>query len=274
MPVVDGERNAALLAWYAGHGRDLPWRNTTDPYRIMVSEVMLQQTQAARVVGHYERFLGRFPTVDALASAPLAEILDAWSGLGYNGRARRLREAARIVAAAGWPTTARELETLPGVGPYTAAAISTFAFGEEVAAIDTNTRRVLSRWNGEPLQGAALVAAGAAALGSPAADWNQAMMDLGATICTVREPQCPRCPVSNWCAGPEGYVPTTPQARFEGSFRQLRGAVVRAVLTGPQSAESLAGRSGFPVDAVELALEDLVEEGMLIEDANGYAIAD
>lgn len=272
--LVDGERNAAMLAWYAEHGRELPWRGTDDPYRVMVSEVMLQQTQAARVIVPYQRFIAQFPTVGALAAAPLATVLDAWSGLGYNTRARRLREAARIIVADGWPTSVQGLEALPGVGPYTAAAIGSFAFDAQVATVDTNVRRVLSRWNGEPLDGAALAAAAGAALGSPAADWNQAVMDLGATICVARGARCAECPVSDWCPGPQGYVPTTAQAKFEGSFRQLRGAVVRAVLTGPQTTASLAERSGFPLDAVELAIEDLVEEGMLIDRADGYAIAD
>jgi A/G-specific adenine glycosylase len=271
---LDDERNAALLSWYAANRRDLPWRGIDDPYRILVSEVMLQQTQAARVVGHYQRFVERFPTVEALAAASLADVLDSWSGLGYNARARRLREAARIVAAEGWPTTTAGLEALPGVGRYTAAAVAAFAFGEHVVAIDTNVRRVVSRWNGEPLEGEALIAATQAALGSPAVDWTQAVMDLGASICLVRGARCDHCPVSDWCAGPQSYIPPLPQARFEGSTRQLRGAVVRAVLTGLQTPEALAERSGFPVEAVELALDDLVEEGMLIEDDEGYVVAD
>jgi A/G-specific adenine glycosylase len=271
---VDEERNAALLSWYAEHRRDLPWRGVADPYRVLVSEVMLQQTQAARVVDHYQRFIERFPTVEALAAASLVDVLDAWSGLGYNARAHRLRETARTVTTEGWPRRAAELEALPGVGPYTAAAIASFAFGEHVAAVDTNVRRVISRWNGEPLEGGALLAAAAAALGSPSSDWNQAVMDLGASICLTRGARCETCPVAAWCAGPQSYIPAVPQARFEGSFRQLRGAVVRAVLTGPQTTAALAERSGFPEAAVELALDDLIEEGMLVEDDDGYAVAD
>ena len=272
--LVDRERNAALLSWYAQNKRDLPWRGATDPYLVLVSEVMLQQTQASRVVPHYERFVARFPSIDVLAAASLGEVLDAWSGLGYNGRARRLREAARVIVRNGWPETAEELEHLPGVGAYTAAAVASFAYGEHVVTIDTNVRRVISRWNGEPLDGAPLRTATEAALGDPAADWNQAVMDLGASVCVARNARCGQCPVSAWCAGPESYVPTTAQARFEGSARQLRGAVVRAVLTKKQTPDELARRTGFPVQAVELALADLVEEGLLVVGDNGYTIAD
>lgn len=272
--LVDRERNTALLAWYAEHRRDLPWRGVTDPYLILVSEVMLQQTQAARVVPHYEAFVERFPTVDSLANAPLSDVLAAWSGLGYNARARRLREAARMVVADGWPQTTDELEGLPAVGTYTAAAIASFAYGQHVVTIDTNVRRVISRWNGEPLEGAALRAAAEVALGEPAADWNQAIMDLGASLCLARSARCGECPVADWCAGPESYVPTVPQARFEGSTRQLRGAIVRAVTAAPRSTNELARHTGFPTEEVELALEDLVIEGLLVEGDGDYSIAD
>ena len=272
--VVDLERNAALLSWYAENKRDLPWRGATDPYLVLVSEVMLQQTQASRVVPHYERFVARFPGIDVLAAASLGEVLETWSGLGYNGRARRLREAAREIVKDGWPKTVEELQRLPGVGAYTAAAVASFAYGEHVVTIDTNVRRVISRWNGEPLDGAPLRAAAEAALGAPAADWNQAVMDLGASVCVARGARCDQCPVSAWCAGPESYVPTMAQARFEGSARQLRGAVVRAVLTSSQTPDELALRTGFPVQEVGLALADLVEEGLLVVGDHGYTIAD
>ncbi len=271
---LDRERNAALLSWYAENKRDLPWRGAADPYLVLVSEVMLQQTQASRVATHYERFVARFPNIDVLASASLGEVLEVWSGLGYNGRARRLREAARAIVKDGWPDTAEELQRLPGVGAYTAAAVASFAYGEHVVTIDTNVRRVISRWNGEPLDGGPLRAATEAALGDPAADWNQAVMDLGASVCVARGARCSECPVSAWCAGPESYVPTMAQARFEGSTRQLRGAVVRAVLTSSRTPDELALRTGFPVQEVELALADLVEEGLLVVADQGYMIAD
>ena len=272
---LDQDRNTALLAWYAEGQRELPWRDTADPYRVLVSEVMLQQTQAARVVPYYEAFIETFPTVDSLAAAALGDVLTVWTGLGYNGRARRLRDAARIIAADGWPDSVEELRKLPGVGNYTAAAIASFAFGDHVVTIDTNVRRVISRWNGEPLDGAALQAATEAALGEPAADWNQALMDLGASLCLARAARCGECPVADWCAGPESYVPTAPHARFEGSNRQLRGAIVRAVVASPRSAQELASQTGFSADEVDLAIEDLVLEGLLANDDNGgYRVAE
>lgn len=272
---IDRERNAALLFWYDEQRRDLPWRDADDPYLVLVSEVMLQQTQASRVVPYFQRFVDQFATVEVLAAASLTEVLAAWSGLGYNGRARRLREAARIIVDDGWPQTTDGLRRLPGVGPYTAAAIASFAYDDHVVTIDTNVRRVISRWNGEPLEGAGLRAATEVALGAPAADWNQAVMDLGAIVCVARGARCGECPVVDWCAGPGSYVPTTPQARFEGSTRQLRGAIVRAVVASPCSAVELAHYTGTALEAVELAVEDLIEEGLLTKDTAGhFSIAD
>src|ERR1700704_6553728 len=154
----------SLLRWYADHGRDLPWRGTRDPYRVLVSEVMLQQTQAARVVPYLERFLARFPDERALAAAPTADILAAWSGLGYNRRALALQRAARIVAREGWPRDEAGLRRLPGVGPYTAAAVASFAFGAHVPAVDTNARRVIERLDRRRRPPAALLRRAAALL--------------------------------------------------------------------------------------------------------------
>lgn len=272
---LEDARNDALLAWYADQKRDLPWRGEADPYRILVAEVMLQQTQAARVVPFYDRFVAAFPTAGDLASAVLQDVLDAWSGLGYNARALRLREAARIVHSDGWPTTLETLMDLPGVGPYTASAIASFAFGAQVPAIDTNLQRVLSRWHGESLNGAALSVAAATALGEPASDWNQAMMDLGATRCTPRSPRCGACPVQDWCAGPAAYSPPTAQGRFEGSSRQLRGAIVRALVRGPLRTDDIIQQTGFPAAGVEAALGDLSADGLILAGPNGsYRIAD
>ncbi len=272
---LEDARNDALLAWYADQKRDLPWRDETDPYRILVSEVMLQQTQAARVVPFYDRFITAFPTAGDLATAVLQDVLDAWSGLGYNSRALRLRETARTVHADGWPTTPEALMDLPGVGPYTAAAIASFAFGARVPAIDTNLRRVLSRWHGESLNGAALSVAARTALGNPASDWNQAMMDLGATQCTSKSPRCGTCPVEAWCAGPSAYVPPSAQGRFEGSSRQLRGAIVRALVRGPSRPEDLIQQTGFSAVEVDAALGDLLTDGLILQGSNrDYRIAD
>jgi A/G-specific adenine glycosylase len=272
---VDAERNVALLTWYGERKRALPWRQHTDPYAVLVSEFMLQQTQAARVAPFFERFMGRFPTLESLAEAPLGDVLEAWAGLGYNGRAMRLREAAQRIMVTGWPDDLVGLQELPGVGPYTAAAIASFAFGMRVAAIDTNLRRVLSRWYGEPLDGALLRSAAEAALADDAASWNQAMMDLGATTCRPRNPLCEECPVEEWCSGPQAYVSPHPQARFEGSARQLRGAIVRAVVRAPQTFEDLRRETGFPTEEIELALDDLEDEGLIVETDDGdFIVAD
>jgi A/G-specific adenine glycosylase len=272
---LDAERNQALLAWYADRKRSLPWRERPDPYGVLVSEFMLQQTRAARAAPFFERFMERFPTIEALAKAPLGDVLEAWSGLGYNGRAMRLRDAARRIAVTGWPHDVLGLQELPGVGPYTAAAIASFAFGVRIPAIDTNLRRVLSRWYGEPLDGALLRSAADAALADDAGAWNQAMMDLGSTTCRPRNPLCEQCPVEEWCSGPQAYVSPHPQARFEGSARQLRGAIVRAVVRGPQSFEDLRRETGFPTEELELALDDLEDEGLLIEtEDGGFVVAD
>lgn len=271
---VELERNQALLAWYGSRRRDLPWRGTSDAYRILVAEVMLQQTQASRVVPYYLRFLEQFPTAESLATAPLGEVLDCWSGLGYNTRAVRLRETARIVTAEGWPRDIGALQDLPGIGPYTAAAMASFAFGAKVPAVDTNLRRVLSRWHGEPLDGPLLMTVAAATLADDAGSWNQAMMDLGATVCRPRNPTCDDCPVEAWCAGPDGYVPAFPQARFEGSARHLRGAIVRAVVREPHTFEDLRRETGFGTTEIEMALEDLVTEGLVAETETGYTVGE
>jgi A/G-specific adenine glycosylase len=253
------------MQWYSDHRRDLPWRSAPSPYGTLVSEAMLQQTQVDRVIPRYVAFMQRWPTVEALASAPRSEVVAEWSGLGYNARAVRLHEAARTITSDGWPTTAEDLARLPGVGPYTAAAIASIGFGEHVAAVDTNLRRVLSRWAGEPLSGAPLRTVAAAWVGSPAGEWNQAVMDLGATMCRPRSPRCDRCPVRSWCADPNVYEPPRRQGRFEGSNRQLRGALVRAYATGadPLDAGLALGRSAEEVHA---ALGRLVAEGLLPDD--------
>ena len=254
----------ALLAWYAREGRDLPWRRTTDPYAILVSEVMLQQTQVARVVPRYEAWLERWPDETALADARRADVLAAWVGLGYNTRAVRLQEACRVVAREGWPPTADGLRRLPGVGPYTAAAVASFAFGEEVAAVDTNVRRVAERLGrGDP---AALVPAGRAA------DWNQAMMELGATVCGARAARCDACPVGAWCASRGAVVvparaPAGTRERFEDSTRWVRGRIVAALAAG----EGVP--AAIPPERVEPALAGLVRDGLVVVDGGAPRLA-
>jgi A/G-specific adenine glycosylase len=200
----------ALLAWFSVHGRNLPWRHTRDPYAILVSEVMLQQTQVSRVVPRYLGWLARWPTVEALAGASPADVIRAWQGLGYNRRGLNLHRAARVIAERGWPD---DLTELPGVGPYTAAALRNQAFGEDVLPVDTNVRRVLDR-TGREFTAAA----------------TQALFDLGATLCLARVPRCDECPLADVCPS-RGmrFEPLRRQSPLEGSFRQRRALTLRLV---------------------------------------------
>jgi A/G-specific adenine glycosylase len=193
-----------LLTWYGRNKRDLPWRQNRDPYRVWLSEIMLQQTRVAAVIEYYHRFLTRFPSIDALAAAPEAKVLAAWSGLGYYRRARMLHAAAKkIVTEFGgkFPVTALELQELPGVGRYTAAAIASIAFDERVAVVDGNVERALQRITGRSLAGEPLWQLASALIAQKRpGDSNQAMMELGATICIPKTPECPKCPVLDFCA--------------------------------------------------------------------------
>jgi len=199
-----------LLAWYASHARQLPWRETCDPYRVWLSEIMLQQTRVAAVLDHYREFLRRFPTVQKLAAAREASVLSAWSGLGYYRRARMLYRAAKLIVKerkGNFPTTAAEWRQLPGVGRYTAAAIASIAFGEPVAVVDGNVERVLQRISGHRLAGEELWTSAEKLLDpTRPGDFNQAMMELGATVCTPRAPVCLTCPVMHLCAA-RGELP-------------------------------------------------------------------
>ncbi len=190
-----------LLPWYDRHARDLPWRESRDPYRVWLSEIMLQQTRVTAVIAHYHEFLRRFPTVEKLARAREASVLAAWSGLGYYRRARMLHAAAKVLARRGtFPATAGELRDLPGVGRYTAAAIASIAFGEPVAVVEGNVERVLQRFSGRRLAGKEFWSAAEDLLDRDRpGDFNQAMMELGATICTPRAPACLTCPVVEFC---------------------------------------------------------------------------
>ena len=215
---------AALMAWYAAMGRhDLPWRRTRDPYAVLVSEVMLQQTQVERVLPKYAEFLAAFPTLEALADAPVAEVIRRWGSLGYNRRAVRLRLAARAaIDAGGLPSGVDALRALPGCGPYTAAAVACFAFGAGVAVVDTNVRRVLGR---AVAGDAAISDAAARRIGATLVppgqgrDWALALMDLGATVCTARAPSCGACPLAStcvWLARPPRLPPLARPEPAEG----------------------------------------------------------
>ncbi len=203
-----------LLAWYDRHQRELPWRRDRDPYRVWLSEIMLQQTRVAAVLEHYLRFLRCFPTLPKLAAARLSSVLAAWSGLGYYRRAQRLHQAAKKLVkenAGKLPESAQELRALPGIGRYTAAAIASIAFGEPVAAVDGNVERVLERLLGRNLAGEKLWQAAENLLSRQRpGDFNQAMMELGATICLPRGPKCPFCPVFPVCAT-RGEMQTQPK---------------------------------------------------------------
>jgi len=225
----------ALLAWFRAHGRDLPWRQTRDPYAILVSEVMLQQTQVARVVPRFLAFLERWPNAEALAAASPAEVIREWQGLGYNRRALNLHRAARRIAAEGWP---EDLTELPGVGRYTADAVARFALDRPILPVDTNVSRVLERTGGE--------------FGPASA---HALMDLGATVCLARIPRCGACPLADRCPSRgRRYEPLRKQSRFEGSFRQQRARALRLVAGGARPAEELE-----PKVLASLAADGLVE---------------
>jgi A/G-specific adenine glycosylase len=212
---------AELLAWFRETGRDLPWRLTRDPYAILVSEVMAQQTQVERVVPRWQRWLERWPTVDALAAASAGEVIAEWQGLGYNRRALALHRAAQQVAEHGWPD---DLTELPGVGRYTADAVACFAFGRDVLPVDVNVCRVQERTGATFTSGAA-----------------QALMDLGATVCLARVPRCGLCPLAGGCPSRgRRYEPLRKQGPLEGSFRQRRARALRAVIAGREPGDDEA----------------------------------
>ena len=263
---------ASLLAWYAADHRDFPWRRTTDPYAVLVSEVMLQQTQASRIAERFPTFMARFPTARALAEASEAEVLAAWSGLGYNRRALALRRAAAAVAAHGWPRDLAALERLPGIGPYTARAVASLAFGEPLGVVETNVRRWLVRRFGlavsakpRELQGLAdaLASAGDAA---DAAPWTHATMEFGAGICTPRNPHCDICPIAEGCPsrGMAAMVPVKRQATFAGSDRAHRGALLRALTESRTHAMTVAaGRRILPEPDFERVVAGLERDRLL-----------
>jgi A/G-specific adenine glycosylase len=224
----------ALLDWHRENDRDLPWRRTRDPYAILISEVMLQQTQVERVIPRWLAWLERWPTATALAAASPGDVIREWQGLGYNRRALSLHRAASEIAEHGWP---EDLTELPGVGPYTAAAIRNQAFGEPVLPVDTNVARIQER-TGHAFAPESL----------------QALFDLGATICLARIPRCEACPLAAECPSRgRRYEPLRKQSRFEGSFRQRRAVLLRLVAAEAQ-----------PLDGLDAeAVESLVKDGLL-----------
>ncbi len=274
-----------MLAWGDAHLRPLPWRATRDPWAVLVSEVMAQQTGVDRVVPYYHAFLDRFPTPAACAAAPAGEVVRLWAGLGYNRRALNLhRCAGAVVAEHGGrlPDDLGALLALPGVGPYTARAVLAFAYERPVGVVDTNVGRVLARWEGRalrPAEAQALADELAARAAERSWAWNQSLMELGGRVCRRRRPECDRCPARAWCgwaaAGLAAPDPadgsagvSTGQPRFEGSDRQGRGRLVEALRRGPVPVAEVAAVAGWPNDPAraDRAVAGLVADGLAVLD--------
>lgn len=284
-----GLAGADLGTWFEIKGRDLPWRATRDPWAVLVSEVMLQQTQAARVIPRWRRFVCRFPTVVDCAAAPVSAVIELWHGLGYNRRAVNLHRAAVTVVErfeGRTPSTLSDLLSLPGVGAYTARAVAVFAFERPEAVVDTNVARILARTEGRPLtRREAQNLADNAVVGNDPWLWNQALLDIGAGYCRPRNPKCRSCPLSTRCAWNRAAWPepdpavtsaavSRPQSRFEGSDRQGRGRLVAALRRGPVGRDDLAGIMGWPDEperAVEVA-KGLVADGLVVNDSGWYRL--
>jgi A/G-specific adenine glycosylase len=275
----------AMLAWFDAQGRRFPFRGISDPYAILVSETMSQQTQIGRATLAWSTFLGRFPTVERLAAAAPADVLRAWRGLGYNRRALNLQRAARAIVhdhGGRVPSEVSALESLPGVGPYTARAVAALAFGRPVGAVDTNVRRVLGRIVGgastPPPRQLQQLADAAVPLDRPG-DWTHAVMDVGATLCRPTRPRCPECPAVGWCRfaalGPEAArgegatMPVAPQVRFPSTTRWLRGRLIDALRDATHADGWFVmappiGEHG--PDAVDRALADMARDGLVERD--------
>lgn len=279
---------AALLRWGAANRRDLPWRRVRDPWAVLVSEVMLQQTQVARVRDRWRVFLDRFPDPGACAAASQASVVALWDGLGYPRRARDLHRTAQLVTAVHGGRVPADLDALlalPGVGAYTARAVLAFAFEQDVGVVDTNTGRVLARWAGHPLGPAE--AQRRADLAVPAGQgwaWNQAMFDLAASVCSRRDPGCGDCPVRATCAWRgHGSDPASrsagvsrPQRAYQGSDRQGRGRLVRALAAAPVPAWAVAAVMGWPGDPAraERVAATLVADGLVARRGELFVLAE
>jgi A/G-specific adenine glycosylase len=285
-PALRAEARAAVLAWFDARGRALTFRGTRDPYAILVSEVMAQQTQVSRVAEAWPRFLERFPTIATLAAASPADVLRAWRGMGYDRRALNLHRAARAIVAEHDGQVPRDLvtlQTLPGVGPYTARAVASIAFGAPVGAVDTNVRRVLGRVLGgrEGLQPKSLqLAADASVDPVRSGDWTHAVMDVGATLCRPARPLCGECPLRPWCRfaarATEATIEpisqrrrarthATPSTPFHATSRWLRGRLVDRLREADGSAwtEISAPIGNHDTTAVDRALAALARDGVV-----------
>lgn len=276
----------AVGTWAAALPRDLPWRRTRDPWAVLVSETMLQQTQVVRVVPRYNAFLERFPAVSVCANASVGDVVDAWAGLGYNRRAVLLQAAAASVErehGGVFPDSLAGLLALPGVGQYTARAILAFAFERDVAVLDSNVARVLARQGGRALS-ARDAQAHADALVPVGRGWwwNQAMLDLGALVCTKRSPGCDSCPIRATCAWQgSGVDPAigsagvpAPQSRFAGSDRQGRGRLVAALRRSTVPETALASVMGWPDDRAraERVARGVVADGLAVSFEGAFSL--
>jgi A/G-specific adenine glycosylase len=277
-----------LLQWGLPQLRNLPWRETQDPWHVLVSEVMLQQTHVPRVLPRFERFVELFPTPRACAAAPLADMLVEWQGMGYPRRCKNLQLAAQMMVDrfdGEVPQTLNELLELPGVGPYTARAVLTFAFDADVAVVDTNVARVLARISGKVLNARASQEMADAWLPVGfSRDWNQVMMDFGATVCTARKAHCEGCPVFAQCVWKGGVdnemdpaktsaFTSKPQAKFAGSDRQARGKLMKALTVSGVSQERLV--AVMEIADAERALrlaQALVKEGLVEYSSQVYQL--
>ncbi|MDX2007299.1 MAG: A/G-specific adenine glycosylase [Meiothermus sp.] len=254
------ELRGALLGWYRAHARDLPWRGDANPYRVLLSEVLLQQTRVDQAIPYYHRFLQNFPTLEALGRADLESVLKVWQGVGYYARARNLHKLAQTTPEL--PHTYAELLRLPGIGPYTAAAVASIVFGESVAAVDGNVRRVVARLEAKSNPTPSEVQSKADQLLAPDApgDWNQAMMELGATVCVPKRPRCPDCPINAWCQGKaQPHLFPSPKARKQTSVEAVALVLVGegGVHLEPRVGSVLGGLWGVPMEEGEGALERL-----------------
>lgn len=268
-----------LERWFAEHGRDLPWRRTRDPWAIVVAEMMLQQTQVARVIERWERFLARFPSAAACAASPTADVIDEWSGLGYNRRAVFLHRMSVSVTEehdGQFPTELKALLALPGIGPYTARAVRVFAFEQPEAVLDTNVARILARTHGHTMAARQAQELADANLGEDPWIWNQALLDVGAGFCTSRNPACGSCPFQGVCAWSMASHPdpdpakgsagvSKKQSTFGGSDRQGRGKLVKALRSGPVKRNDLATVMGWPddPDRAGRVADTLVRDGLV-----------
>jgi A/G-specific adenine glycosylase len=292
-PALSDDARAAVLAWYEANGRSLPFRATCDPWAILVSEVMAQQTQIARVADAWTRFLDRFPTPGALASASPADVLRAWQGMGYDRRAMNLRRAAQTIRdehGGHVPDDLAALGRLPGIGPYTARAVAAIAFGRPVGAVDTNVRRVLGRaledGDGAAMSAAVMQdAADASVDQARPGDWTHAVMDIGATLCRPQRPRCEACPLRVWCryagrapaASPSATTraPRESTPAFTTTTRWLRGRIVDRLRATPDGAWTAvpAPIGNHDAVAVAAALEALARDGLVELDGGDRRLA-